>query len=507
MKIVSDANLMVVGSATSPYDCGEISSRKFMTSPSPKLFISYSWSNPDYEQDILRIATELREAGIDVILDKWDLREGQEAHAFMEQMVHDDAIKKVAIFCDKTYMEKANDRKGGVGTETQIITTEVYKSQDQNKFVAVVMERDDAGRACVPIYYTSRIYIDLSDGATYATEFERLLRWVYDKPLYQKPDIGKTPGFLTESSASIRLATSVQARRAQDAIRNSRDNALPATREYFDEFVSELEKLRLTSGGRQDFDDDVVKSIDAFVPYRDELINIFNNLALYRYGNETYRLLHRLFEQLAILLDRPAGVSSWNEWDFDNYRFIVHELYLYAVAILLKHERFEGVEVLTSDFFSVSDSRREEMEHFYKLRQPLRSLQHRNDRLRLQRLSLRADMLKDRCTGVPLRFADLMQADFVLFLRAELHLSNYHRWFPETLLYADEYRGAFEIFARSRSEKYFENVKTVISITDKVQLEELLQSYQQDTRRMPSWGYEAISPELLMGFDKIGIKP
>ncbi|WP_454700897.1 TIR domain-containing protein [Agrobacterium burrii] len=473
----------------------------------PKLFISYSWSTPDYEQDILRIATELRDAGIDVILDKWDLREGHEATAFMEKMVADAHIEKVAIFCDKTYKDKADGRKGGVGTETQIISSEVYKAQDQNKFVAVVMERDDDGKACLPVYYSSRIYIDLSDPATYATQFERLLRWVYDKPLDVKPEIGKTPVFLMESTLSVRLATAVLARRAQDSIRNGRDNALPATREYFDTFVSELEKLRLVSGGRKDFDDDVVKSIEDFIPYRDEMIDLFNSLAMYKPGNDTYRMIHRLFESLIRYFDRPESIQQWTEWDFDNYRFIIHELYLYAIAIFLKHERFDAISVLTSALFAPSDRRNEEMLRIDRIREPTRSLFHRKERLQLRRISIRADMLKERCKGVPLQFTDLMQADFVLFLRAELHQDKYHGWFPETLLYAEDYRGAFEVFARARSTQYFENVKTILTIPDKDALMALAESYQNGKRRGISWDYTYVDPTALMGAGKIATQP
>ena len=63
----------------------------------PKLFISYSWSSPAHEQWVLDLAFELRESGVDVILDKWDLREGHDAVAFMEKMATDSQIKKVAI--------------------------------------------------------------------------------------------------------------------------------------------------------------------------------------------------------------------------------------------------------------------------------------------------------------------------------------------------------------------------------------------------------------------------
>jgi hypothetical protein len=107
----------------------------------PKLFISYSWSNPDHEQSVVSLATDLRDSGIDVILDKWDLKEGDDAYVFMEQMVTNPDIQKVAIVTDRTYAEKADGRSGGVGTETQIISKEVYEQTQQNKFVAVVMEK------------------------------------------------------------------------------------------------------------------------------------------------------------------------------------------------------------------------------------------------------------------------------------------------------------------------------------------------------------------------------
>lgn len=51
---------------------------------SPKVFISYSWTTPEHEQRVLDIATELVESGIDTILDKWDLKEGDDADVFME---------------------------------------------------------------------------------------------------------------------------------------------------------------------------------------------------------------------------------------------------------------------------------------------------------------------------------------------------------------------------------------------------------------------------------------
>ena len=74
----------------------------------PKLFISYSWSNTTHEQWVIDLANELTESGIHVILDKWDLKEGHDSVAFMEKMVTDPEISKVAIVCDEVYASKAD---------------------------------------------------------------------------------------------------------------------------------------------------------------------------------------------------------------------------------------------------------------------------------------------------------------------------------------------------------------------------------------------------------------
>jgi len=140
----------------------------------PKVFISYSWSNHQHEEWVINLATELRQAGVDVIFDKWDLKEGHDAIAFMEKMVTDPEIKKVIIVSDRVYAQKADSRKGGVGTETQIISKEIYDRVEQDKFVVVIAEKDENGKPYLPAYYKSRVYIDLSEPDSYTENFERL---------------------------------------------------------------------------------------------------------------------------------------------------------------------------------------------------------------------------------------------------------------------------------------------------------------------------------------------
>ena len=71
-----------------------------------KAFVSYSWTSHEHVNRIIEICNRLANDGIDIILDKWDLKEGQDKYAFMERMVVDSKVKKVLIFCDKQYAEK-----------------------------------------------------------------------------------------------------------------------------------------------------------------------------------------------------------------------------------------------------------------------------------------------------------------------------------------------------------------------------------------------------------------
>lgn len=471
----------------------------------PKLFISYSWSSPLHEQWVLDLASELRDSGVDVILDKWDLKEGNDAIAFMETMVTDPEIKKVVIICDEIYSAKADGRSGGVGTETQIISKEVYDNQEQDKFVAVVAQKDKSGIPHLPTYYKSRIYIDLSEPDNYSENFEKLLRWIFDAPLYVKPDLGKKPSFLDEGK-SIQLGTSAKFKRAIDAIRNSKSYAIGALNEYFETFANNLEKFRLEKP-EGDFDDAVVRSIEDFTPYRNEAIQLFITISRYAASDENIRIIHRFFESLIPYMSCPEHVTQSRKWDFDNFIFIIHELFLYALAVLIKHECYHQANILMEQGYYVpgnSHYGRNEIESFIVFRKYMYSLKHRNDKLDQKRLSIRADMLKNRSLGTGVEFRDLMQADFVLYTRAELEAEEDHgRWWPETLLYLGHFHGAFEIFARAASKKYFNEVKCLLAIDSPEDLDELMNAYEEDKRRLPRWEHMSFNPSTLLGYKQL----
>jgi hypothetical protein len=236
-------------------------------------------------------------------------------------------------------------------------------------------------------------------------------------------------------------------------------------------------------------------------------------LAQYRDTADTYQQLHRFLEGLIPYMERPPNITSYSDWDFENFKFIIHELFLYIISSLLKYECFEGVSYLLRHNYYL------EKEYSYGpdntvlfdiFRPYLNSLEYRNKRLNLNRLSIHADLLEQRAKASGIAFHQLMQADFVLFIRScldSLREEGYQRWWPITLLYIERHRGAFEIFARSRSKEYFDKVKCLFDLKNKEGIDPLMEAFNSGKLKIPRWGFISANPLILIGYDKIATRP
>jgi hypothetical protein len=222
------------------------------------------------------------------------------------------------------------------------------------------------------------------------------------------------------------------------------------------------------------------------------------------------------FEKLIPYMFRPKSLMQYNHWCWGNFKFIIHEMFLYAIGVLLKHERFEPVLRLMSHSYYVGsalDYPREPMESFSIIYQTMDSLNFRNRRLNLNRLSLRAEMLEQRSHASGLAFAELMQADFVLFFfnsLATLDETGRQIWWPETLLYYREHAAPFEIFARAESLGYFMKICPLLAVKDKDGLGEAFKLFgaQNATIYLPRWDvFHSFSLQNVTNFKKLASKP
>jgi len=468
---------------------------------SPRTFISYSWSNPDHEDWVLKLASELRAAGVDAILDKWDLREGQEANAFMEKMVNDEEVKKVIMIVDRTYAEKSNARIGGAGTEAQIISNQLYSSQRESKFVALVLDRDDDGNAVLPSYYTSRMYIDFSDPTREVEKFEQLLRWIFDKPIFIKPGLGKIPTFLNEEKSQIRTATDLSYRRCKDAIAGGRVHGFDSFKEYLRELHLSLEKFTLP----EDFDpatDEFIKNLEDFLPLRDQFCDLLKRVCRHTSEERYVIALHHFFNALIVYLDPSRGRIIYRRIDSGNFLFFTNELVLHTVAILIDENRFDALRVLLERPYidkaraQNADSGVVWLSEFCEFNE---ALDFRKERLGLRRGSLTADLLKERSGTGLVGFDDVMQADFFLFIAG--HARRWS-WWPYSLVFARRHP-PFVVFERAQSKAEFSRLLDVLGFKGPDDFFRIFEGFEKNPKSVPLFGMDRFDPARLAGIENL----
>lgn len=258
-----------------------------------------------------------------------------------------------------------------------------------------------------------------------------------------------------------------------DALKRSAANAKALSEDYLDSVIAGLEDHRIPfTDDVEQFEDQFFKSIERFVPTKNELIELFSSLARHASSQDASEVIAKFFEKLAPFHLVPDNVSRYRRGDFDNFKFISNELFLSLIAVLVKREKFDVIaSVLNATYYQPGrHGSQGTVDTFTIFAGFLDSLEHRNQRLRLGRVSLKADYLQERCTGTPVKFPEIIQADLILYIRSQFDaLTTKHsrgRWYPHTIIYAASFSGAFEIFVRATSKQYFEKIKLMFGVDD-----------------------------------------
>jgi len=271
-----------------------------------------------------------------------------------------------------------------------------------------------------------------------------------------------------------------------------------------------LETLRLKDiAAKPEIDDDVLGSIQRFEPIRLELLELFKLISIHLDDARTRKIVHQFFNDLIPYLDHPEGASTWRTWDYDNFKYIANELFLTATAIYLKNECFDSVDYYcTNRYF---DKKRLEegqsaLRSFQVFRGHLQSLDARNVRLKLNRLSLQADIIKERSRAEYADFDHLMQADLVLFLRDSVDAlagKGGQKWFPDTLVYSTHWPKPAELFVRCEEKEYFGRAVKALGIASKADMHNLIAKFADETLRLPTYQYDTINIRILTNADKL----
>lgn len=139
------------------------------------VFISYSWDSPEHKTWVRRFANDLQKNGVNVWLDQFEIRLGDDVTKFMERAVTE--ADYVLLVCTENFGQKANERQGGVGYEQAIVTSEILNSRPiRGRFVCML--RQGAPSSALPRYMQSRLWVDCRDDSRYSNALDQILEHV-----------------------------------------------------------------------------------------------------------------------------------------------------------------------------------------------------------------------------------------------------------------------------------------------------------------------------------------
>jgi len=160
----------------------------------PVAFVSYSHDSREHKEWVrTQLAERLMAGGIRVILDQWHLKFGSDLGVFMETLSRADFV---LIVCTPEYAARADNREGGVGYESTIITGELLARRPSIEPKFVPLLRAGELENSRPAYLKTTLAADLRpENPDYEMQFERLLRQLHREPEYVPPPLDSKPAF------------------------------------------------------------------------------------------------------------------------------------------------------------------------------------------------------------------------------------------------------------------------------------------------------------------------
>jgi hypothetical protein len=179
-----------------------------------------------------------------------------------------------------------------------------------------------------------------------------------------------------------------------------------------------------------------------------------------------------LFEGLLAACTRPAS-GVWSESWSDHLRFFNREVWLYALAGIIRTRRWAIAQAVLSTRLCTTLEGGYQACDYGRLDGYLRTLEdQRNGRLKLNRISLTADLVKERADIAGFDFVALQEVDFLLCLRGVLPQRPPHTptWYPRTAVYSSHFPSPFPIFVRWQANRDTDALQPLLSVKSRKDL-------------------------------------
>lgn len=418
----------------------------------PKVFISYAWGSEEYQNKVLAFVSQLRSDGIDTIFDKWDLIEGNNTYAFMEKCVSDSSVTNVLMLLDPIYAKRADDYSGGVGTETQIISAKVYKEVTQDKFIPIVMERDEDGNVCKPTYLEGIFHFDLSIADDYDNTYKRLVKTLYGEEVYTKPELGKKPSWVDKP-----IVIPPRSIVAYDSIKSIQSAKIKLT--SFAGFLDDISR-RMIDFAQQHKNLNEEDYLDIYESTDSIKIDFLLLLGNSSYVDESYKTVATFLEETSNALSNDNTIGS------EIIEVFIHELFIYTIAYCIKNKDYSAAGyILGKTYFNqrhyYNSSTADGFHMFYSgsKHQNLDNAVCERDNQKYYSGTARywtQNVSTEFCSKAQFVLADLICFNYSVY--GKDYISN-RPWFPVAYIYDNEYKSYLGEFAkRMVSQEYLQEV-------------------------------------------------
>lgn len=125
------------------------------------VFVTYSNETNDFNTQVYSFVDLLRMNGFNAFCDESEKQKTSSA-SFSEIMTRGLQADKVIVVLSRGYKIKAENGKGGVGTEYKTISDELRRNKDKYIFVSFERLTDDVIESITPMLFKSHYIIDLT---------------------------------------------------------------------------------------------------------------------------------------------------------------------------------------------------------------------------------------------------------------------------------------------------------------------------------------------------------
>ncbi|MEB7040063.1 toll/interleukin-1 receptor domain-containing protein [Staphylococcus gallinarum] len=424
---------------------------------SKQVFISYAHTDDKHKNRVKFIATELRmNYGLNVILDVWSFKKGQDLNKAMEEYGTKSDI--ILIIGDKNYVDKANERYGGVGKESILFSDTYPQNSNNNKYniLYAFTEIDENNRPIIPKYMLGINSFDLTDESKDLEKIEEIAREIYEEPKDVAPPIGVKPDFsksnYLQSIRKMKLVSNIDNTLFKGIVEEIKVELSAIDKEY---------KKYQDVSVRPDFSGIVV------------LLNYWDSIL--KKVNKPSDIAKILEELLNTLDDRIMGND-------DATRIFIRLSFIYTIKYAIENENFSLIDDLIKYDYVIDriECNFEEIcfkgnPYFIQVEQYQRGIDYKTSYFQIEEQIFR---------DTEFSIVDALEADvFIEFVslcidQKNLGSRNINKWkILDSNIYTQvlKYKTSFKFLKSFKREKIVKKLFTILNIDDLTEFKQLIE--------------------------------